>query len=595
MTVTRLWVDDHFVDVSGSGYSPEGEFSIGDKVVDLKEFPAVTTALWVSVLNNDAQLEQGNEGESSFRMVGDPTEGALLVAAAKAGATVSAMLTAYPREEEIPFDSVRKRMVTVHAVKFPKNNDFSPVYGEDKKEWYAIAIKGAPDEVLKLCTRYQAMDDKTTPQLTEDMRAKITKANDEMTQSALRVLGLAYRLVPTKPDEISTASLEKDLIFAGLVGMIDPPRIEVKPALMRAKEAGIRTIMITGDYPNTAKAIAESIGLLGRGRRVRTGAEINDLTLEEMREEVKLTDVYARVSPEHKMKIVEALRANDEVVAMTGDGVNDAPAIKLADIGVAMGITGTDVAKETADMVLTDDNYVSIVSAVEQGRVIYSNIRKFVYYLISCNMAEIMIIFLATLFGWPSPLTAIQLLWLNLVTDGAPALALGTEKGDPDIMTQPPRPPKENIINKYMRLGIVVQTIAITAVTLGAYYIGRVVDPQHIEYAETMAFVTLSCSELLRAFTARSEYYPIIKIGLFTNKWMNLAVLLSLVLILAVVYIPGLNGVFNTLPLGWAQWAEILPLLIVPSAAAEITKFLFSPEKKKFGDVMADLPGDDKN
>jgi len=260
-----------------------------------------------------------------------------------------------------------------------------------------------------------------------------------------------------------------------------------------------------------------------------------------------------------------------------------------------MGITGTDVAKETADMVLTDDNYVSIVSAVEQGRVIYSNIRKFVYYLISCNMAEIMIIFLATLFGWPSPLTAIQLLWLNLVTDGAPALALGTEKGDPDIMTQPPRPPKENIINKYMRLGIVVQTIAITAVTLGAYYIGTIVDPQHIEYAETMAFVTLSCSELLRAFTARSEYYPIIKIGLFTNKWMNLAVVFSLVLIFAVVYIPGLNGVFNTLPLGWAQWAEILPLLIVPSAAAEITKFLFSPEKKKFADVMADLPRDDEN
>jgi Ca2+-transporting ATPase len=281
------------------------------------------------------------------------------------------------------------------------------------------------------------------------------------------------------------------------------------------------------------------------------------------------------------MKIVEALRANGDVVAMTGDGVNDAPAIKLADIGIAMGITGTDVAKETADMVLTDDNYVSIVSAVEQGRVIYSNIRKFVYYLISCNMAEIMVIFLATLFGWPSPLTAIQLLWLNLVTDGAPALALGTEKGDPDIMKQPPRPPKENIINKYMQIGVVIQTIAITAVTLGAYFLGMNTDPEHVEFAETMAFTTLSCSELLRAYTARSEYFPLLKIGIFTNKWMNIAVASSLVMILAVIYVPFLNNVFDTVPLGLAQWEVIIPLLFVPSISAEVTKVLFSPTRKQ--------------
>ena len=301
-----------------------------------------------------------------------------------------------------------------------------------------------------------------------------------------------------------------------------------------------------------------------------------------MQEVAKVTDVYARVSPEHKMKIVEALRANGDVVAMTGDGVNDAPAIKLADIGIAMGITGTDVAKETADMVLTDDNYVSIVSAVEQGRVIYSNIRKFVYYLISCNMAEIMVIFLATLFGWPSPLTAIQLLWLNLVTDGAPALALGTEKGDPDIMKQPPRPPKENIINKYMQIGVVIQTIAITSVTLGAYFLGMNTEPEHVEFAETMAFVTLSCSELLRAYTARSEYFPLLKIGVFTNKWMNVAVASSLALILAVIYVPFLNNVFDTLPLGLAQWEVIVPLLFVPSVAAEVTKVFFSPTRKQF-------------
>jgi Ca2+-transporting ATPase len=237
-----------------------------------------------------------------------------------------------------------------------------------------------------------------------------------------------------------------------------------------------------------------------------------------------------------------------------------------------MGITGTDVAKGTADMVLTDDNYASIVSAVEQGRVIYSNIRKFVYYLLSCNAAEIMVIFLATLFGWPVPLTAIQLLWLNLVTDGAPALALGTEPGDPDIMDQPPRPPTEPIINKYMMIGIVVQTVAITAVTLGAFALGRFTDPDHAAFAETMAFVTLSISELLRAYTARSEYYPLLKIGLFKNKLMNWAVLGSLVLIMLVIYIPFLQPIFNTLPLGWAQWLEILPLILVPSVAAELTK-----------------------
>jgi Ca2+-transporting ATPase len=581
MTVTRLWVDGQFVDISGSGYSPEGEFFINGKPIDLDDYPGTETALWVSVLNNDALLEK-SDTINGFRMVGDPTEGALLVAAVKAGAHTNHLLAAYPRENEIPFDSTRKRMITVHSIKDPKDEDLSPIYGNGKKQWYAVAIKGAPDEVLKLCTHIQQMDDKGTRVLDEKLRSEVLAANDAMTEKALRVLGLAFRLVPTITEEISSHALEKDLIFAGLIGMIDPPRVEVKPALDKARTAGIRTVMITGDYPNTARAIAESIGLLLPGREVRTGVEIQDLDAKSMQEVAKITDVYARVSPEHKMKIVEALRANGDVVAMTGDGVNDAPAIKLADIGIAMGITGTDVAKETADMVLTDDNYVSIVSAVEQGRVIYSNIRKFVYYLISCNMAEIMVIFLATLFGWPSPLTAIQLLWLNLVTDGAPALALGTEKGDPDIMKQPPRPPKENIINKYMQIGVVIQTIAITSVTLGAYFLGRNTEPEHIEFAETMAFVTLSCSELLRAYTARSEYFPLLKIGVFTNKWMNVAVASSLALILAVIYVPFLNNVFDTLPLGLAQWEVIVPLLFVPSVTAEVTKVFFSPTRKQF-------------
>jgi Ca2+-transporting ATPase len=292
-----------------------------------------------------------------------------------------------------------------------------------------------------------------------------------------------------------------------------------------------------------------------------------------LKDRVLDTSVFARVSPEHKMRIVEALQANEQVVAMTGDGVNDAPAIKLANIGVAMGITGTDVAKETADMVLTDDNYVSIVSAVEQGRIIYSNIRKFVYYLISCNMAEIMVIFLPTLFGKGSPLQAIQLLWLNLVTDGAPALALGTEKGDPDIMLHKPRPTSEPIINRYMQIGVVIQSVFITSATLAAYFIGLAHDEA---YAQTMAFTTLSISELLRAYTARSEYFPLMKIGVFSNRWMNYAVSASLALILMVLYVPFLNPIFKTVPLGLEEWIPILPLMVVPSVAAELTKFFFA-------------------
>jgi Ca2+-transporting ATPase len=314
---------------------------------------------------------------------------------------------------------------------------------------------------------------------------------------------------------------------------------------------------------------------------VLTGPDLNKLEDDELKREVLHTDVFARVSPEHKLRIVEAFRARGEVVAMTGDGVNDAPSIKRADIGIAMGITGTDVAKESADMVLTDDNYASIISAVEQGRVIYSNIRKFVYYLLSCNLAEIAVIFLGTLFSLGSPLNAIQLLWLNLITDGAPALALGTEKAEPGIMNQPPRPPKEPIINRLMSIGIVVQTLAITAVTLGAYVYGLNAYPLQPEIAKTMAFVTLSFSELLRAFTARSERYPLLKVGIFSNKLMNLAVISSLFLLLGVLYLPFLNPIFKTVPLAWEQWQFIIPLLFVPALAAEITKYMLGWLRKK--------------
>ncbi len=587
MTVTKIWVDNTFVDITGTGYDPVGEFLVNGETVDLKTIPAANTALWVGTLNNDAILEKVGEvdGKDSYRMVGDPTEGSILVAAVKAGAVTHELNAKYPREQEIPFDSTRKRMVTVHEIVNPGGGDISPYYADEKTNWHTIAVKGAPDVVLGLCTYLGAKDNNPIP-MTDKIRQQVLAANEAMTNQALRVLGVAYRPVADLPGEAEAAQLENELIFVGLIGMIDPSRPEVKPALSEAQTAGVRSVMITGDYPNTARAIADDIGLLQPGHQVLTGADLDRLDDAEMQEVVKITDVYARVSPEHKMRIVDALRKNGEVVAMTGDGVNDAPAIKMADIGVAMGITGTDVAKETADMVLTDDNYASIVSAIEQGRVIYSNIRKFVYYLVSCNIAEIMIIFLAVLVGWPSPLTPVQLLWLNLVTDGAPALALGSEKGDPDIMLHPPRPSDEPIINKYMVRGIIAQTIAITSATLLAFAIGfygfkpfGVVAS--LDLAETMAFVTLSLSELIRAFTARSEYYPLTKIGIFSNKNMNLAVLFSALLVLLVVYVPIFHEPFNTQSLMWNHWLIILPLIFIPSIVAEIMKAMAHAQYQK--------------
>lgn len=581
MMVTRVAADGEFIEITGSGYRPEGKFTRDGEPVRLSDYPAILTTLWVGALNNDATLEftDSQDGDPAYEIVGDPTEGALLVAAAKAGAMASPLNEAFPRVQEIPFDSERKRMVTVHTVRDPRPEDISPFRDDKQRDFYVVAEKGAPDVVLQKCSYYQNHNDQAVP-LNEEQRRRILAANDAMTQDALRVLGVAYRLA----DELDTdhdgdlmdEDLEKDMIFVGLIGMMDTARSEVGHSLKMAQEAGIRTVMITGDYPNTARAIAEKIGLLQSGHDVLTGQDIESFDDETLREKVSHTDVFARVSPQHKMRVVKALRANGEVVAMTGDGVNDAPSIKQADIGVAMGITGTDVTKETADMILTDDNYVSIVSAVEQGRVIYSNIRKFVYYLLSCNLAEIAIIFLATLMGLPSPLTAIQLLWLNLITDGAPALALGVEKGAPDIMKRPPRPPTEPIINRSMRLGISVQTVAITTITLIAYLLGLNLHPGQPEVAESMAFVALSFSELLRAFTARSETHPIFKLGLFSNPSMNWAVLSSFLLLLAVVYVPFLQPIFDTAPLGWSQWQYLLPLLFVPAFAAEVTKAFLS-------------------
>jgi Ca2+-transporting ATPase len=602
MTVTRLWADGQFVQVTGTGYSPVGEFQINNKKVNTENYPAILSTLWLGLLNNDSLIETTGENESSktYRIVGDPTEGALLVAAAKAGAIHLDIKEAYPRENEIPFDSERKRMITIHHVSDTNANEFSPfhAHAQQHQGFDLVAVKGAPDIVLNLCTKYLNQNGEPL-EMSNEAKKKIFDANDTMAHDALRVLGFAYQVVedvPNEPENISTEDVEKDLIFVGLVGMIDPPRVEVKPALEKARLAGIRTVMITGDYPNTAKAIADSIGLLRPGKKVLTGAQVNEMDDAQLRNIIEDTDVFARVSPEHKMRIVDALQANDEVVAMTGDGVNDAPAIKRADIGIAMGITGTDVAKGTADMVLTDDNYVSIVAAVEQGRIIYSNIRKFVFFLLSSNIAEIMIIFLAILAGLPAPLTAIQILWLNLVTDGAPALALAMEKGDPDIMSRKPRTKNEPIVNRSMGIGIIVQTFAQTGAVLTAFVIGlslilqaetgirmegsvlssilnydwRGVD---VQTAETMAFATLSLAELFRAYTVRSERASLFRIGIFSNRTMQYAVGISAVLLILVCAVPFLQPIFNTHFISLTEWGLVIGLALIPAIAEEITKF----------------------
>ncbi len=605
MTVTRLWADGRLVEVTGTGYDPKGDFLVTGQPADLQKMPGITTVLWVSTLNNDAVLEpvQG-EGPSAYKMIGDPTEGAMLVAMVKAWPQYAELSGAYPRQKEIPFDSALKRMTTVHKITWIKEDGPSPFKDQSKLGHHAVTVKGAPDLVLDLCTDYQTIDDQVRP-LTDEMRRSIKAANDSMTNEALRVMGFAYRIEEDIPDEMTREFAEQGLIFAGLMGMIDPARPEVKPALEKARSAGIRTIMITGDYPNTGAAVARSIGLLRPGDKVHTGAELNEMDDRALAEEVKKTAVFARVSPEHKMRIVDALRTNNQVVAMTGDGVNDAPAIKRADIGISMGITGTDVAKGAADMVLTDDNYVSIVGAVEQGRIIYSNIRKFVFFLLSSNVAEVMIIFLASLAGLPMPLTVIQLLWLNLLTDGAPALALAMEKGDPNIMESKPRPKEESIIHGPMRIGIVVQTImqtgaVLTAFLVGLYFVmqsqipagqnalsfllrydwvGSKVD---VQTAETMAFLTLSLCELFRAYTVRSEKMSVFKLGVFGNKYMQYAVGLSIVLTLLVVIVPFLQPIFNTHMPTATEWVVVLVLAVLPAIAEEITKFFLRQQDKKF-------------
>ncbi|MBU5257134.1 calcium-transporting P-type ATPase, PMR1-type [Tissierella praeacuta] len=553
MTVVKVFTDGKIIDVTGGGYEPVGEFKIEGNTINVEDIGDFQTLLSISALANDANLEKTSDG---YKVIGDPTEGALITLAGKGNINKQSINKEFPRIEEIPFDSDRKMMTTFHKDYIPNK--------------VVSFTKGAPDIIINRCTRI-SMDGKILD-FDDILKKEVLKVNNIFSKKALRVLAFAYKEYNNLPNNISTDSNEVDMTFIGLVGMIDPARPEAKDAIAKCKEAGIKTIMITGDYKETAFAIAKELGMAESIDQAMMGEELNKISDEELREVVKNIKVYARVSPEHKVRIVSALKANGEITAMTGDGVNDALALKRADIGVSMGITGTDVAKNTAELILTDDNFASIVSAVEEGRIIYSNIKKFVFFLLSCNIGEIFLVFTSILLNLPVPLLAIQLLWLNLVTDSFPALALGVEKGDPDIMDTPPRNPNEPILTKNMLLGILLQSLAVGVAALLAYRWGLTTYADSIDKARTIAFTSLITAELLRAYSSRSQKYTLFKIGFFTNSTLVYGTLFSFILLLGVLYIPFMQPIFHTFALGIKDWAAILEYAFIPLIIGEISK-----------------------
>lgn len=557
MTVVKIYAGGEVLDVSGRGYGPEGSFTLNDKEIDIDSKGEAKTLLSIGGLCNDASLNNDKEN-GTWNIVGDPTEGALITLAGKGNMTKQGLNGKYPRINEIPFDSDRKMMTTFH-------DNFM-------QDRVVSFTKGAPDIIINRCTKV-LLNGRELP-MTDEMREKVLHTNASFSKSALRVLAFAMRTYDTIPDVITSEEIEKDLTLVGLVGMIDPPRSEAAEAIEVCKQAGIKTIMITGDYKDTAFAIAKELGIAEREDQVMAGDELNKISDDELAERVEDIRVFARVSPEHKVRIVEALKKNGEIVAMTGDGVNDAPALKRADIGVSMGITGTDVAKNTAEVILMDDNFATIVSAVEEGRIIYSNIRKFVFFLLSCNVGEILIVFLSILFNWPVPLLPIQLLWLNLITDSFPALALGMERSEPDIMKVRPRDADEPILDKNMGIGIAVQSIALTVAVLLAYNWAFRAYDGNLVIARTIAFSTLITAELIRAYSSRSERFTLFEIGFFSNKTMVYATLLSFMLLILVLYVPVLQPIFKSYPLSIGDWGAVIRYCIIPVIAGEISKLI---------------------
>jgi Ca2+-transporting ATPase len=555
MTVRRVLVDGTFLRVTGEGYATRGDFiREGDGALILpREAPGLSALLEIGVLCNNSGLTVDGE-TGKVGILGDPTEGALLVLAGKAGFGRENLVAAHPFIREIPFDSARKMMTVVR------------VSGGRRRAY----VKGAPEVLLARCTRI--FRDNAERDLDSPVREDLLSATGEMASGSLRVLGFAYRDLPT--GEIPDGRLEQDLVFTGLAGMMDPPRPEAKPAIRACREAGIRVVMITGDNPVTAGAVARELDLGPGG--IMTGAELNRVTGDGLRDLVSQVGIYARVSPEHKLRIVDALKARGEIVAMTGDGVNDAPAIRRADIGVAMGITGTEVAKEASDLVITDDNFASIERAVEEGRVIYANILRAVKYLISCNIGELIAIFVAIMAGFASPLTPLQILWMNIVTDSPPALALAMNPPDPDVMKRPPQDPAEKIVTPSKAVGMVAVGLLMAAVTLAVFVGYR--SPGAALTAGTMAFSVIILFQKFFALAASgSGDAPVLGTGLFRNRWLWAAFLFGIASQFLITAWGPAQVIFDTVPLDPLEWGIVLLAastgLFVPEAVKWAGRF----------------------
>ncbi len=513
MTVKELFVNNKLIKVTGQGYSRKGIF-LDSKPKDYE------LLLKISSLCNNASVNHK-------RVFGDPTEIALLVCAAKANLFREKLEQEFPRIHELPFDSERKMMTTIH---------------ENKGREIAF-VKGGPKQIINSCSFYY--ENGKIIKLTKSKKEELLDKNREMASKALRVLGVAYKELPKKI-KYSTENIEKDLVFVGLTGMMDPPRAEIKDAIELCRKAGIRVIMLTGDQRTTAKAVGIQIGLMNKDDKVVTGREIMDLSNKEFDNMIKEVNIFARISPKDKIRIVDSLKKYGNVVAMTGDGVNDAPALKKADIGIAMGITGTDVSKEASDMILLDDNFASIVNTIKEGRGIYDNIKKFVEYLLSSNLGEILVIFIAMLIGMPLPLIAIHILWINLATDGLPALALSVDPAEPGIMERKPRKKDSQIFSKNIILRMAAIGIIMCVGTLALF---KLYDPaNNLIYAQTMAFSTLMMFQMFNVLNCRSEKNSIFKIGIFSNTYLIGAITISILLQLAVIYTP-LAVFFKTVPL----------------------------------------------
>ena len=549
MTVVKFYTLDNLVEVASEGKG----FSAGkDEKELMKSF----------VLCSDATYENGES-------TGDPTEVALVILGDRYNLERRTLHSEYKRVSEKPFDSDRKLMSTLN----------------EEEHGYRVHTKGAIDNILKI-SKSALVNGEVVP-LTEEMKASYLKVTEQMSDSALRVLGAAYKEVE---HIIDAEEMEKDLIVVGIVGMIDPPRLEVKDSIMEAKKAGITSIMITGDHKNTAVAIAKELGIADSIEQSITGAEIDELSDEEFSERIKNYRVFARVSPEHKVKIVKAYKAHGNIVSMTGDGVNDAPSLKNADIGVAMGITGTDVSKGASDMILTDDNFTTIVRAIEEGRNIYNNIKKAVIFLLSCNLGEVVAVFASVLFFWPVPLLPTQILWINLITDTLPAIALGVDPGDKDVMKKKPRNPRESFFAEGAGFRAILGGTLIGVLTLAAFYFGlkeygyslgsKDIPESVLTYARTMAFVVLAASQLFYSLTMRNATKSIFQVGLFTNKYLVGAIVIGFILQFGVISIPVFASAFKVQMLSGRDWILVILFALVPLAVNEVVK-LFARIKEK--------------